>query len=897
LPDVRPCRFGDTSVDLRRNALQRRIRCGGLYFFRHYTWGLIWIKRELILLFLWHDPLFLFGFFRTVILKVNQGILTIRRIGMYEFRPVTKRIREMRQLVRDRICQHDSERARIVTEYCKENENLASILKRAYMLYEVCSKQTIRVEDFDLIVGNKGKYLFSVPSFPEWGTGNWLFPMIDGDVWTLDEKGFYKSPPGEVVPQIINREDYEIIVSYKDFWKGKTNGTIADASKPDELLELERLEASSYLPRFIGMVGLAAGHLIAGYEKIINTGYSAIRRQAQSWIDEHYGNKMGDDIPKDLFYRSAVIACDAGTLLCQRYAEACRDKAAQITDPERKSELMTMSEGLAWIAENPARTFWEACQATMIYQVLLHQSSVIPSPSFGRFDQYTWPFLKRDLAEGRINEEKAQEIVDAFFLKANCFYSPGRGDVVDVTGAGNTYQHTTVGGVHPETGEDATNPVTYMVLETVGRLQLHDPTISLRFNQHSPDKLWDCALATSKLVGGLPLYQNDEVIIPSLINELGFELRDARDYGLIGCQEIVGCGNDYPAPNGTYPPHAGVLWGTVFNMAINNGINPLNGEQASIQTGYLSDMKSIEEVRTAVEKMARHILKLYVTVQNYAEYFGQQTTTEAALSISIEGCMEKGKDCTHGGAKYNSYGGTATGLATLGDSLSTIKYMVFDKGYCTGKELLDAVLANWEGHETLRQQILSEVPHYGNNEPYADEELKWVVDLYYQICTECYSMRSQVYKAGLYGASDHVKQGHNTWATPDGRRYGEPIADAMSPAQSRDKNGPTAVFASTCCFDHHHFLDGIALNLRMHPSTLSREDGIAKLRDMTKTYFMNGGMEVQYNVVDTETLKKAQKTPEEYRDLVVRIAGYSAYFVELGKDLQNDIIARHENII
>jgi formate C-acetyltransferase len=436
-----------------------------------------------------------------------------------------------------------------------------------------------------------------------------------------------------------------------------------------------------------------------------------------------------------------------------------------------------------------------------------------------------------------------------------------------------------------------------MVLETVGRLQLHDPTISLRFNKNSPQKLWDCALATSKLVGGLPLYQNDEVIIPSIIKELDFELEDARDYGIIGCQEIVGCGTDYPAPNGTYPPHAGVLWGTIFNMAINNGINPVNGEQASLHTGYLSDMKSMDEVRAAVEKMARHVLKLYVSVQNFAEYFGSQNSFEAALSISIEGCMENGRDCTQGGAKYNSFGGTATGLATLGDSLSTIKYMVFDKQLCSGKELLDAVLANWEGHEPLRQLILAEVPHYGNADPYADEELKWIIDLYYQICTECHSTRSKVYKAGLYGASDHIKQGYNTWATPDGRKYGEPIADAMSPAQGRDKNGPTAVFTSTCCFDHHHYLGGVALNLRMHPTVLSREDGIAKLRDMTKTYFENGGMEVQYNVVDTDTLRKAQAEPDEYRNLVVRIAGYSAYFIELGKDLQNDIIARNENVL
>jgi formate C-acetyltransferase len=332
-------------------------------------------------------------------------------------------------------------------------------------------------------------------------------------------------------------------------------------------------------------------------------------------------------------------------------------------------------------------------------------------------------------------------------------------------------------------------------------------------------------------------------------------------------------------------------------MAINNGINPFNGEKASIPAKYLYEMRSIEEVREAVRAMGYHIMRLFLTINNYADLMSRQTITQASLSISMDGCMEKGMDAALGGCKYNSWGGTATGLATLADCLSTIKYMCFDKKLVTTRELYDAWRANWEGFEPLRQQILTEVPHYGNADPYADAELKWCADLYYEICQSCTNTRGGKYKSGLYGASDHVKQGFNTFATIDGRRTGEPIADAMSPSQSRDSNGPTAVFASSCCFDHHHYLGGIALNLRMHPTVLAREDGIAKLRDMTKAYFESGGMEVQYNVVDTETLRRAQTAPTEYRDLVVRIAGYSAYFVELGGALQNDIIARSENSI
>jgi formate C-acetyltransferase len=284
-------------------------------------------------------------------------------------------------------------------------------------------------------------------------------------------------------------------------------------------------------------------------------------------------------------------------------------------------------------------------------------------------------------------------------------------------------------------------------------------------------------------------------------------------------------------------------------------------------------------------------------MQNDVEYLAMYHAPHAALSISIQGCMESGKNCVCGGAKYNSYGSTATGLATLADSLTTIKYMVFDKKLCTARELYDAVMANWEGYDDLRRQILNKVPHYGNDNAYADEQMKWICDTYYETCSQCYSTRSKVYKAGLYGAASHVVQGFETWATPDGRKTGEPLADATSPAQERDINGPTAVFNSTCCFDHSKYMDGIALNLRIHPTALKREEDTHKLRDMTKTYFANGGMEVQYNVVSAETMKAAQEDPQTYRDLVVRISGYSAHFIKLTTDMQNDIIRRTENDI
>ena len=295
-----------------------------------------------------------------------------------------------------------------------------------------------------------------------------------------------------------------------------------DSWYPDGFEDWRAIGASSYFP---GMpIGdLPSGHLTAGYPKIVNTGYAAIRKQAQDWVDAHRGDLMGDDVEKYLFYKSAVLACDAATAMIRRYAQECDRKAEGCTDPTRKVELEKMADGLLWISEKPARTFWEAVQATIMYQLLLYMDARYPALAFGRFDQYTWPFLKADLEAGRLTMEQAQEIVEAFLLKANCFYRAAPPFLNEIVGVGNTYQHTTIGGVDPETGKDASNPVTYMILESMGRLMLHDPTISIRIHKDTPDDLWERAIEMTKLVGGLPLFQNDEVIVPALV-ERGFEL-------------------------------------------------------------------------------------------------------------------------------------------------------------------------------------------------------------------------------------------------------------------------------------------------------------------------------------------------------------------------------------
>ncbi len=810
---------------------------------------------------------------------------------MPEPRPVTDRIAQMRELVRDRVIAVDAERAVNVTESYRRNLLAPPDIKRARATYDVCSRMTCRVEDFELIVGNFGTSFLGSAMWPEYGN-SWFYEEFDrGGLWLRGDDGLYhRDDMGTRLT--ISEAERDKLYSIRDFWKGNTVSACMDAWYPDGFEEWSAIGASSFFPG-VPIGDLPSGHLTAGYPKIVNVGYAAIRKQAAGWIDAHHGNLMGGDTEKYLFYEAATLACDAATAMIKRYAQTCREKAATGDDPVRVAELQRMAESLDWISEKPARTFWEAVQATVMYQLLLYMDARYPALAFGRFDQYTWPFLEADLEAGRLTLAEAHEIVDAFLLKANCFYRAAPPFLNEIVGVGNTYQHTTIGGVVPETGDDATNPVTYMVLDSMGGLLLHDPTISIRIHENTPDELWARAIEMTKLVGGLPLFQNDEVIAPALVKR-GFSLRDARDYSLIGCQEIVGSGNDYPAPNGSNCK-ATIHYGVILTLALNDGVNPVNGHSSTLKTGHLYDMESFDEVKAAVKIQVEHFMRWLVSMNNYGEYMAMIVAPHPALSISIEGCMESGRDCVRGGATYNSFGGTATGLATVADSLTTIRYMVFDKKLCTARELYDAYMCDWEGHEPLRQRILSEVPHFGNGDPYADEQMTWICDLYYDTCCQMTGERSDIYKAGLYGAADHVAQGAHTWATPDGRKTGEPLADAASPAQGRDLRGPTGVFASECCFDHSHFLDGIAVNLKIHPTALRGEQSSAKLRDITKAYFEQGGLEVQYNVVSADDMRAAQKDPAAYRNLVVRIAGYSAYFVELSERMQNDIISRTEN--
>ncbi len=803
---------------------------------------------------------------------------------MYQFRTVTDRIARMRKRYRDTNFTLDAERTMIATEFHKTNKSLPAPLFKAQLQLEVCSRMTVRVEDDELIVGNLGKNYKGTTLWPEYSGMAWLFQE-------LDDGSFYTRKQQDE-PMNLPEEEKALILSVRDYWTENTLWTGMAACYPDGTDAIIDAGVLNIGQGGRGRV-VATGHLIPNYGRVIEKGFGVVRQEALEGLSHWKGfDNTETDPEKYYFYKSIEITCDAYITLARRYAAACREKAVKTETDGRRLELLSMADSLDWIAEKPARTFREAVQATYLYQLFLWIDGNYQPCSFGRFDQYTYPCLKRDLEAGTLTLEQAQEIVDCFWLKVGCLFNARLRYTARVTGAYSTFQHLTLGGCD-RNGEDATNPITYMGLEAAARLQLHEPPVSLRVGRRTPDTLYACAIESSKRAGGVPCFQNEDLIIDTLVEGGYYSLEDARDFGIVGCQEIGGAGNDYCASQSTNSC-ADINLANVILLSINDGVNPLNKQKCAPGHGHLYEMESFEEVQAAFRANVEYFANWLCVLNNCLEYYHRIVYPVPALSAMLDGCVESGVDCTRGGAKYNSYGTSVCGTAVMIDSLIAIKYLIYDRKLVSAKTFYDALMADWEGYEDLRQQVKNMPHRYGNGDPYADEIAKWAMETLAEIINSRKMLRGRL-RMGVFSASAHVVAGTRAWATPDGRKYGEPLTDAASPSQGADRHGPTAVLKSVCSYNHKNFSNGFALNLRFSPKTLAGEDGVRKLKQMMQTYFNMGGMEVQYNIVSSEELRAAQRDPETYRDLVVRVAGFSAYFVELATGLQNDIIARTEN--
>jgi formate C-acetyltransferase len=802
---------------------------------------------------------------------------------MYTLSPVTDRvarIREKYRTTRPRIC---IARYKIVTEFYKENPQLQGVLKRARNFQNICEKIPVLINQDEAIVGWQASSYRACALYPETSFG-----------WFLDELKAGTIPLRDTDPYDIDEKDAEYILSTGDFWRKECL-----SAKVDEYIPPGYFSAAGSGVTYFGTKDSCmspVGHFVANFEKAMRKGFAAIKAEAQAKMNELEGVMFGDSVSRYNFYRSVAIVCDGIITLSKRYAKECKRMAFAEADPLRKKELLDMADCLNWIPENPCRTFHDAIQCMFLYQTALCLDAQQHGISFGRVDQYLGSYYEADIAAGRITHEKAQELLDLFYLKVaemNKIWPY----VATMNGPGYTSgQLMTIGGVTGD-GKDATNAISFMMLQSAGRLVLHDPPQSLRIHKGTPPELWEAAIATTQIAGGVPTFENDAVIIPALMAR-GLPIESARNYCLIGCVEPQGCGDEWACPGGNGTQSFFNLL-NAFLLAINNGCNPFPGRdgkragQVGLPTGYLYEMETFNEVLNAVKNQIEYFVRWHVSLVNTWEYVASEHMQLPLLSATVDGCMESGRDVMKGGAKYNSTGNAGIAIGNITDSLAVVKYMVYDKKLIGARELYDAIMTNWEGKEDLRQFILNEAPHYGNDNEYTDEFARWASDVYGNAVNSSTGPRGR-FAAGLYPVTTHVTFGLTTAASPDGRKAGEPLADGISPVQQLDQNGPTATLKSVAAIDQKKFSNGTLLNMKFHPTALSNETGKEKLIDLIKTYFSLGGMEMQFNIVSSKVLRRAQEHPEEYRDLVVRIAGFSAYFVELYKASQDDIIRRTE---
>ena len=792
------------------------------------------------------------------------------------------------------------ERTRLYTEFYKANENLYPIKKRAGALYNWVAKKTITIEDEDVFVGGMSGDYRCISFYIEW-TSRWLEDcMFDSDE---NFRAAWQYPGCSY----ISDDDREMLKDAATYWKGRTYNALAEGIMPDGVWELAGNGINGVPGKGGGISSLPQGHFIGNFKKVVNIGFGAVKAQAQAKLDEMHGRAFGDTARQYAFYESIVKTCDAAVLFAKRHADACRAKA-ETASPEKRAELLSMADSLDWIMENPARTYWEGLQAMLLYEMLICADAQQHGQSMGRVDQYAAHLLDSQLADGSITEERAQELTDAFLLRINDltrvmpfmsnaavaemnktgrFLVGSLSDAITATGG----IAITLGGVD-EKGNDATRRTTYMFLQSLLRLGIADPTSALRIHDNTPDDLWELAVESSRANGGLPQFQNDNLIIPMLV-ERGRSLEHARDYGIVGCAEPTGCGNEWPCCGGNGNNSGFCNEGNLL-MAIHGGVHPVTGAKG-LPCKKLYEYDSFEELKNEVERQGKYFLDWHVTVSNFCEVVYSENFPAVSASVMLDGCMDSGKDATAGGALYNQSAFCAMGTANLADGLMAIKKLCFDDKRYTLKYYYDALCANWDGYEELRQVIRTECPHYGNGIEEVDALASWSLRYYAEYLSDKDCPRGK-YCGGTFTVTTHVTQGATFPATPDGRYAGTPLADATSPVQGLDTNGPIAYLTSAAKLPHDILYNGDQLNIRFSPSVM-QGDGAKKLRDVIETYFDLGGMQVQFNVVGADTLADAQKNPDEHRSLIVRIAGYSAYFVELKKPVQDDFITRTEQAL
>jgi len=762
-----------------------------------------------------------------------------------------------------------SERAELITKAYRKTEGDPAILRRAKALKTVLSEMTIYIQPHELIVGNLGPEPISAPVYPEGG--------VD---YILNEMDTFGTRPGDkfIVPVEVKEKLREIL----PWWSGKTVKDLAISIMPED----SKKANDAGLICFENMLISGVGHFLPNYERVLKQGINGLEECIKARMST-LRSEDPEDFQKNIFYKSCLICCEAVKIYARRYAELARRLAENEKDGLRRKNLLQIARVLDHVPAEPARTFHEALQALWLIHVILHIDSNGYGVTLGRMDQYLYPYFRNDIKKHTLTKDEAKDLLVAFWIKCSELLKLYSNKGARLYAGFPVTDPPILGGLTLE-GEDATNELSELMLEVEEEVRLPQPDLAVLWTNKMSD---DFLLKAAKLVPktNKPKFFNAHVGVRALI-EAGILPKEAEEnYAFVGCVENSISGKTWGWSN------AGSLnLAKCLELALNNGIDPESNTRIGPATGNPTEFGSFTDLKNAFEKQIANGVRLLVQALHAVELAHRERWPEPLESILVDGCLESGREVNHGGALYNFTGIQAVGLATCADSLIAIKRLVFDERAISMEALLEALRNDFNGQETLRQRLLNEPPKFGNDIDEVDHLACEIVEHYCNQVKRYRNLRGGLFLPGTFSVSSHHALGEYVGATPDGRKAKAPLSDAHSPVQGQARSGPTAVLKSMVKQNHALVTNGTLLNMRFNVHTLTGEERLRNFAKLIKTYLSLGGFHVQFNIVDPRVLKEAQKHPERYPDLMVRVAAYVAPWNQLSKELQDEILSRTE---
>lgn len=761
------------------------------------------------------------------------------------------------------------ERAVIWTESYKKTEEQPSVIRAAMALHDTLSQMSIQIYEDELLVGNQGSARRAAP----------LHPQIN--LWFLNELDTFEKREGSRFK--ISEEAKAQIRAIAPYWKGKNVYDRTMALMPEAAID--SIDANVFTCSYTMAKG--TGHFLLNFEKVLNCGFVGIQKECEEHLSKlDYANP--EDFEKFSVYKAVIIVCDAVKVFAGRYSALAREMAEKEQSAERKRELLAIAANCDRVPYYPPENFYEAVQCVWFQQLIAQIESDGTGLSVGRLDFFLWPFYEADKKKGVLKREFAEELMDSFWLKCGEIIEVWNEEDTRYFGGHPISQTITLGGTD-ENGVDTVNELTYICLDTTMKVKMPQPSVCVRVHKNSTDEyLMKCA-EVIRVGLGMPAVYNDEIAIPSLMNR-GVTMEDARrNWGVAGCVEMGLQGQMCHFANSGYFNLVKCL-----EITMDGGFDKKTGKQVGPKTKKLDVMESYEEFVNAFYEQLSYALKLMVETTNIVNTMHAKWVTLPFITAFTEDCIGRGKEVHDGGAKYNHDGPQGVGLADVSDSFAAVKKLIFEEKRFSMAELKKALEANFDGFEEMRMELKKDAPKYGNNDSYADDIAREVLRVFCEEVGQYRNLRGGHFVPGQYSNSANVPFGANCGATPNGRLAGTPIAEACTPAHGSEKNGPTQSALSVAHLDHVLVTNGTQYNQKYHPNTLKGQKGLESLVAVIRTFFEAGGFHIQFNVVSADTLKSAQKEPDKYKDLVVRVAGYTAFFVDLNKEVQDDIIDRTE---